>query len=111
MQNYSKYYSTDKLMSYNNPSFIEKMIQLFIKSSKEYLLNMSNAINESNVSQINQLAHYIKPSVDLLSIHSITQSIREIEQATEMNSDLIRKINFTNQQLQLATQQMQQDYV
>ena len=111
MENYSKYYSIDKLMSYNNPSFIEKMIQLFIKSSKEYLLNMSKAISESNIVQINQLAHYIKPSVDLLSIHSITKSIREIEQATEMSHDLVHKINFTNQQLQIATQQMQQDYV
>jgi HPt (histidine-containing phosphotransfer) domain-containing protein len=111
MQNYFKYYSTDKLKSYNSPSFIEKMIELFIKSSNEYLLNMSTAINESNVSQINQLAHYLKPSIDLLSIHSVTQSIREIEQATEMNNDLIHKINFTSQQIKLATEQMQQDYV
>jgi HPt (histidine-containing phosphotransfer) domain-containing protein len=107
----TNYYNTDKLMSYNNPSFIEKMIQLFIKSTDEYLLNMNNALLDSNVKQINQLAHFIKPSVDLLSIHSITQSIRDIEQATELNSDLISKIEFTNHQLHIASQQMKNDYL
>ena len=111
MLNYSKYYNTDKLMSYNNPSFIEKMIQLFVKSSDEYLLNMNKALSDHNVTQINQLAHFIKPSVDLLSINSITQSIRDIEHATELSNDLISKIEFTNQQLQMASQQMKIDYM
>ena len=105
------YYNTDKLMSYNNPSFIKKMILLFIKSSEEYLSDMNKALMDNNLTQINQLAHFIKPSVDLLSIHSITQSVRDIEQATELTDDLISKIEFTKQQLQIASQQMKTDYM
>ena len=86
------------------------MIQLFIKITEEYLLNMNNALKDCNVKQINQLAHYIKPSVDLLSIDTVTQSIMEIEQASEISADLITKIKYTNQQLQITTQQMQKDY-
>jgi hypothetical protein len=106
-----KSYNTDKLTSYNNPSFIDKTIRLFIKLTKEYFVNMDVAMKESDLIRINQLAHFIKPSADLLSINSISQSIKEIELASEINNDLIHKIDFTKQQLQIATRQMVKDYL
>jgi HPt (histidine-containing phosphotransfer) domain-containing protein len=106
-----KNYNIDKLTSYNTPSFIEKTIRLFIKLTHEYFVNMDMAIKESDLIRINQLAHFIKPSADLLSINSISQSIKEIELASEINTDLIHKIDFTKQQLKIATQQMVQDYM
>jgi hypothetical protein len=111
MLNDSKSYNTDKLMSYNNPSFIDKTIRLFIKLTHEYFVNMDIAIKDSDLMRINQLAHFIKPSVDLLSINSIDQSIKEIELASEINDDLIHKIGFTKQQIQIAIDQMAKDYM
>ncbi|MBI3520554.1 MAG: hypothetical protein HY062_14545 [Bacteroidetes bacterium] len=110
MEHLPKYYSTDNLMSKSNPVFIKKMTDMFIKLSQEYLLSMNKALNDRDISQINKLAHYIKPSVDLLCIYSITQSIRKIEQASEISIDLTHTIDFTNQQLQIVTQQMKLDF-
>ena len=94
MERELKYYNTDKLVTYNNPSFINKMIELFIKSSKEYLTNISLALSKNDLVSINQLAHQIKPALDLLNINSITQSIRDIENASVINNDLIDLIKF-----------------
>jgi HPt (histidine-containing phosphotransfer) domain-containing protein len=109
MEHIPKCYNTDNLMSKTNPLFVEKMVGMFIKLSKEYLININRALDNSDLSQINQLAHYIKPSVDLLCIYSIKQSVREIEQATEISSDLADTIDFTNHQLQLVIDQMHLD--
>lgn len=106
----SKYYNIDKLLNYSGSTFIEKMIRMFISSTDEYFFKMNMAIKENDLEQMNKLAHYIKPSVDLLNINSIRQSIREIEKATEISNDLIEVINYTNQELQLASKQMQNDY-
>jgi HPt (histidine-containing phosphotransfer) domain-containing protein len=109
MAHLPKCYNTDKLMSKTNPVFIKKMIGMFIKLSKEYLVNINKALGSCDIDKINQLAHYIKPSVDLLCIDSIKQSVREIEQATEISSDLADTINFTNHRLQMVIDQMQLD--
>ena len=106
----STYFNIDKLLNYCGSTFIEKMIRMFISSTDEYFLKMNLAIKENDLDQMNKLAHYIKPSVDLLNINSIRQSIREIEKATEISNDLIQVINYTNQELQLASKQMQNDY-
>lgn len=105
-----KYYNIDKLLNYGNATFIKKMIQVFIISTEDYFIKMNMAIKENNLNQVNKLAHYIKPSVDLLNINSIMQSIRDIEQASEISNHLIQIINYTNQELKMATKQMQNDY-
>ena len=110
MLNYSKYYSIDKLMGYNNPSFIEKMIQLFVKSANEYSINMASAIKENNLKKINELAHCIKPSIDLLNISSLITIIRDIENATNYDDDLLNKINFSKEKLSVVIKQMNVDY-
>lgn len=111
MERELKYYNTDKLVAYNNPAIINKMIELFVKSSKEYLSNVAIALMENDLVKINQLAHHIKPSLDLLNINSITQTIRDIEKASVINNDLIELINFTHSELHLVNQQMQKDYM
>jgi uroporphyrinogen-III decarboxylase len=109
--NSKREYNTEKLAVYNNPSFIKKMMELFIKSAINYSDKMYIAVAEKNILQINQLAHFIKPSIDLLSINSINNLIREVEMSTELNNELTEKINFIDLKLKLVTQQMQQDYI
>ena len=72
---------------------------------------MCLAVFEKNILQINQLAHYIKPSIDLLSINSINNLIREVEMSNELNNELTEKINFIDLKLKIVTQQMHQDYI
>ena len=110
MTNTNKAYDFDNLSDYNNPIFIHKMVQLFIKTTNEFLNNISRAIGEKNLMEITQLAHSIKPSIDLLNIYSINQVIRKIENSSEINNELIDNINLTKETLRTVVLQMQNDY-
>jgi hypothetical protein len=86
------------------------MIQLFVKSANDYSINVTIAINEKDLMKVSQLAHCIKPSIDLLNISSLIIIIREIENASEYNSDLMRKIIFSIEQLAVVIKQMSSDF-
>jgi HPt (histidine-containing phosphotransfer) domain-containing protein len=108
--NFTGEYNTDKLVSYGNPTIINKMIELFIKSSNDFSEKMIIAVKEKNILQAKQLAHCIKPSLDYLNIISLTSLIREVELAPEINTDIIEKINVIIEKLKTITCQMQKDY-
>lgn len=110
MTNNKKAYNFDNLSDYNSPIFINKMVQLFIKTTNEFLNNISIAIGEKNLLKITQLAHGIKPSIDLLNINSINQVIRKIENSSEINNELIDNISLTKATLNTVILQMQHDY-
>jgi len=103
-------YNTDKLISYGNPTIINKMIELFIKSSNDFLEKMSIAVKEKNILQVKQLAHCIKPSLDYLNVNSLTNLIREVESSTEVNNEISEKINIITEKLKLISSQMKKDY-
>lgn len=107
----NKGYSTRKLVGTNNPSFIKNMMKLFVKSADEYTCEMSLAINENNLVVINQLAHRIKPSIDILSINDMTDLIKEIEAAHTINEDLKNKINSSLTILKKICEQMNQEII
>ena len=105
-----KYYSVRQLTGSNNPHFIKQMIQLFIKTVHEYTVEMDLAQDNQNLVQINQLAHRIKASIDILNIQSLVHLIREIESSHTFNEELKSKISITNEILQKTIQQMQLDF-
>jgi HPt (histidine-containing phosphotransfer) domain-containing protein len=108
--NFTEEYNTDKLMSYGNPTIINKMIELFIKSSNDFSEKMSIAVKEKNILQVKQLAHCIKPSLDYLNINSLTNLIRDVELSSEINNDISEKINVITEKLKSITCQMKKDY-
>jgi HPt (histidine-containing phosphotransfer) domain-containing protein len=108
--NFTGEYNTDKLMSYGNPTIINKMIELFIKSSNDFSEKMSIAVKEKNILQVKQLAHCIKPSLDYLNINSLTNLIRDVELSSEINNDISEKINVITEKLKSITCQMKKDY-
>lgn len=67
-----------------DPVFIQKMKELFLSLAKETLLSMKKAFAQNDYGTISKLAHKIKPSIDNMSIESITQVVRDIEKNAQL---------------------------
>jgi len=103
-------YSVEQFKSYGNPDLIEKVVHLFIKTTKEYFINIQSALQSEDVSKINKLAHSIKPSLDMLCIYSITKVVREIESIETFDNYLLSLVDYFNSELDSVIKQMEMDY-
>lgn len=63
--------------------FIEEMIKLFIEQAKITTSSLNTAFDQKDFTEIKNLAHQIKPSIDNLKIEILRPIIREIEQLAE----------------------------
>lgn len=68
----------DIVVSGNN-EFKTKMIELFILESRNELLRLESAIESENWTEISEVAHKLKPSLDYLATSEIRESVRYIE--------------------------------
>ncbi len=92
-------YSIANLRGANDSVFVKKMIHLFIEVSQKFISEMNLALLEKDLVQINHLAHRIKPSIDIMQILSIKQTVRDIEQAKTINRELDIQIAFMLEKL------------
>jgi PAS domain S-box-containing protein len=75
-------YSTEKLqqISPGDPSFLEKMLQLFLMEVPAAVQCIRQAFSGHDLKKVQAVAHRIKPALDNLCIQSLTTEIRELEQ-------------------------------
>ena len=66
-------------LSRGNEAFVIKMINIFIKSAPESVVEMKEALGTDDIARIKSVAHRLKPSIDSLCISSMKTRIREIE--------------------------------
>lgn len=59
--------------------FVDSMIETFLEHTPSQLNDMVKAFKEGRWMDMGNLAHKIKPSIDLFEIPGIQQTIREIE--------------------------------
>lgn len=83
-------YNLDKIkeVASGNDEFIQKMIAIFVKNTPNLVQNMHVGLQMGDYDQIYSMAHQLKPSIDLLEIHDITQVIRNIEDCSRNRMDL-----------------------
>jgi HPt (histidine-containing phosphotransfer) domain-containing protein len=105
-----KEYSVINLVDSNNKDFVTAMVKLFIDISREFINEINLAIIDNNLSQINQSAHRIKASIDVMVIASLSKVVREIENSNVINDELKDKINFITEKLEFVTKQMENDF-
>jgi len=74
-------YSLDKIkeMADGDEDFINSVISVFLEEVPQDLEGLENALNSSNYEQVYQLAHKIKPNVDLLGMEQTRAAALEIE--------------------------------
>jgi HPt (histidine-containing phosphotransfer) domain-containing protein len=66
-------------MAQGSEGFIQQMKQVFIQSTNSALIDIRENIDEKNAKKISELAHKIKPSIDLFNIYSLKDTVRELE--------------------------------
>lgn len=91
-------YSLDKIkeIGRGDDEFVNKMVNLFIKSANNTLEKMLSAFQEKDFITLSALAHRIKPSIHDLNISEITYEIKQLEILSKGNpkSELIPEFLF-----------------
>lgn len=74
-------YSLDKIneMADGDNDFIKSVISVFLEEVPQDLESLEQALEEGNYQQVYQLAHKIKPNVDLLGMEQTRAAALEIE--------------------------------
>jgi len=82
-------YSLDYFMDVarGDMGFIKKMLQLFIDMVPGLIVEMNNAYQIHDLSEVGRLAHKVKSNLDNMQISSITQTIRDIEMIGKSGTD------------------------
>ncbi len=62
-----------------NPSFLPKMVFLFLEQMSEDLININKATVEKDWLTISRLAHRMKPSIEGMGIFSLRETIKSLE--------------------------------
>ena len=103
-------FSLHKLIDGDNSAFVENMVNLFIKTAKEFISDMSLALNKEDLVQINELAHRIKPSLYIMQMNGIMPHIKDIENSFTLDDELRNKIHYTIMKLENVIVQMSNLY-
>ena len=74
-------YSLDKIkeMADGDEDFINSVISVFLQEVPQDLEGLESALTEGNYQQVYQLAHKIKPNVDLLGMEQTRAAALQIE--------------------------------
>lgn len=74
-------YSLDKIneMADGDQEFINSVISVFLEEVPQDLMGLETALEDENYEQVYQLAHKIKPNVDLLGMEQTRAAALEIE--------------------------------
>ena len=87
-----------KEMAQGNDDFVKNMINVFLEHTPPILEEMNESFKKGDLKKVGELAHQIKPSVDLMGIESVHEIIRDVEKKGKdniiegMNSN-INKLN------------------
>ncbi|EHQ27717.1 ATP-binding protein [Mucilaginibacter paludis] len=60
-------------------AFVNRMLLMFIKQGNESLAQIDEALNEKDLVRLKALAHKIKPSVNYLKMHGLSQWILKVQ--------------------------------
>jgi PAS domain S-box-containing protein len=84
-----KLYNLNSLnnLSRGNSQFVLKMIQLFIKQTRDEIENISKALLVDDFPEVSRLIHKIKPSIESLGITSILEEIILLEKVAKETND------------------------
>ncbi|MBD3628806.1 Hpt domain-containing protein [Cyclobacterium sp.] len=97
-------------ISGGSDEFIIEMTKLFIDQAKNTISGLNAAFDQKNFTEIKNLAHQIKPSIDNIKIDILSPIIREIEHLAERQDQpekLSPLIMETNTVLETVISQLQ----
>lgn len=83
-------FSVEKLsaLSKGNVEFINKMILLFIETAPTQAEKLKKALQDNDLTTIKTISHTMKPSLDMLGVNSLHDTIRDIEECAAKQKNL-----------------------
>ncbi|KPM47308.1 PAS domain-containing hybrid sensor histidine kinase/response regulator [Jiulongibacter sediminis] len=72
-------FSLENLQSIGDEAFVKRMADMFVNLSQQNMKEMKEAYRVGDFVRLGKLAHKIKPSLDNMAIHSLTNIIRDVE--------------------------------
>ncbi|MDG2330564.1 MAG: Hpt domain-containing protein [Flavobacteriales bacterium] len=81
-----KLYTKNSLeaMADGDSSFVNLMLETFVTSCRDAVVDMREAMNSADLIKINQTAHKIKPSVDTVA-PALSERVRKLESMSDVN--------------------------
>ncbi len=90
-----------KEIAEGNTDFIKKMIMAYLSQTPGMLADMTKSIDGKRWNDLRGLAHKMKPSLDFVGIHSIKQTVKDIEKYSheethlELLPDMVEEVRST----------------
>jgi signal transduction histidine kinase/CheY-like chemotaxis protein/HPt (histidine-containing phosphotransfer) domain-containing protein len=77
----SSIYSTVELeqIGGGDEQFVRSVLQTFISTVPPQLVSIEKAVSHTDLQSVRHIAHQLKPSIDLLHLHSVKELVRSIE--------------------------------
>jgi CheY-like chemotaxis protein len=91
----------------DDPGFITKMLQLFVKETPPLVQKMKDAVPAGDYDSIRYYAHRMKPSITNMGIKSLKQDILKAELCKNDDPDIPACINRLDEVLQQVIEQLQ----
>jgi len=109
------YYNLKQLeeLSGGSEDFVLEIISVFISDIPNEVENLKSAFLQNKMDNLAKVAHKLKPSIDLLGITSISQTIRDIENLAKNNqssSDLPFSISKVENVLLKVVNELKKDF-
>jgi PAS domain S-box-containing protein len=89
----------------NNEQIIQKMIQSFQETTPAVILQLKQAVSQQQLSEINALAHKIKPSLHYLAKEEVSKMAQLIENETKMCDSFIKDVSLWISYLELLVEE------
>lgn len=80
-------------ISNTSPSFIQKMIALFVASLGEYIIELETLQQQKNLPELKKVLHKMKPSVMNLEVKGAGNILKSLSNATSWDDDTDQKVN------------------
>ena len=71
-----------------NQEFIDKMVTMFLDLTPELIARIDRGIASEDWDEVKAAAHKMKPSIDMMGIESLHQTVREVEDRAKNKRDL-----------------------
>ncbi len=87
-------------MSRGNREFVTKMLNIFIDTAQKSVMEFNDAFQIEDIDSIKRIAHKLKPSLANLGIHSLKNTIRDLEffdPLVNSNAKLFEGVSYTTE--------------
>jgi HPt (histidine-containing phosphotransfer) domain-containing protein len=82
-----------------NKEIINKVLESFLESTPQLVLNLSYNIKNKNWNEVKMLAHMIKSSFHTIGAKSVGDILEELELSLRNSISLLNQINLLSQQV------------